>query len=156
MWLPKSRKARGRLIAAGAAGAVLAGAVGLSLVAMRDAVVFFYGPSDAALSAVPAGRTVRLGGLVSAGSVARGSDGRLRFDVTDGAGVAHVRFGGDTPDLFAEGRGVVVEGAFDQTHTFEARRVLAKHDETYMPREVAERLKANGHWQPGAPDGAAR
>ena len=145
-WLPRSRKARGRLVAVAAAGTVLSGAVGLSLFAMEDAVVFFYGPAEATPEVAPAGRTVRLGGLVEAGSVSRHSEA-VRFAVTDGAQAAQVIFHGDTPDLFREGGGVVVEGAFDASRNFQARRVLAKHDENYMPREVAARLKANGHWQ---------
>ena len=147
-WLPRSRKARSRLIAVAAAGTILSGAVALSLFAMRDGVVFFYGPSEATPGRVPAGKTVRLGGLVEVGSVTREGDGALRFEVTDGGKTAPIVFHGDPPDLFSEGRGVVVEGSFNEQRTFEARRVLAKHDENYMPREVADRLKANGHWQP--------
>jgi len=156
-WLPRSPKARSRLIAVAAAGVVLSAAVGLGLFAIQDAVVFFYGPSEANASVAPAGRTVRVGGLVTDGSVARLGDVTI-FEVTDGPGTVRVAYRGDLPDLFHEGRGVVVEGAFDRSRTFEARRVLAKHDENYMPREVADRLKANGHWQasPTAPAASAR
>lgn len=140
-----------------AAGVVLTGAVGLAFFAMENAVVFFYGPSEANEAVAPEGRTVRLGGLVTAGSVVRAGE-VTSFEVTDGPGAVRVAFRGDLPDLFGEGQGVVVEGAFDRSRTFEARRVLAKHDENYMPREVADRLKSNGHWQPSpvAPAGTMR
>ena len=150
--LPKSRKARVRLMVVAAAAPVLALAVGLSLWAMRDAVVFFYSPSEARAEKVYAGRTVRLGGLVEAGSVQRHPDGAVTFRVTDNVAVQEVRFRGDLPDLFREGQGVIAEGAFDGRGGFEARRVLAKHDEKYMPREVADRLKEKGEWRgDGAP-----
>jgi len=151
--LPKSRKARVRLIAVAVAAPVLALAVGLSLWAMRDAVVFFYGPSEAQAQQVPPGRTVRLGGLVVPGSVRREPDGAVRFKVTDNVATQEVRFRGDLPDLFREGQGIIAEGTFDASGAFTARRVLAKHDEKYMPREVAETLKQKGEWRG---DGAAR
>jgi cytochrome c-type biogenesis protein CcmE len=145
--LPTSRKARARLMAVAIAAPVLALAVGLSLWAMRDAVVFFYGPAEAQANHVPAGRTVRLGGLVETGSVRRLPGGEVSFRITDNKAVQEVRFKGDLPDLFREGQGVIAEGAFDGRGGFEARRVLAKHDEKYMPREVAEALKKNGEWR---------
>jgi cytochrome c-type biogenesis protein CcmE len=147
-WLPKSPKARRRLWAVAAAGPVLALAVGLSLWAMSDSVTFFVTPSEATEEAAPAGRAVRLGGLVEAGSVRRGADGTVTFTVGDGAARTPVTYRGDLPDLFREGQGVVAEGAFRPDRSFEASQVLAKHDETYMPREVAEKLKARGEWRP--------
>lgn len=145
--LPKSRKARVRLMAVAIAAPVLALAVGLSLWAMRDAVVFFYGPSEAQSQHVTPGRTVRLGGLVVPGSVRREPDGTVRFQVTDNKAAQEINFKGDLPDLFREGQGVIAEGAFDAGGGFTARRVLAKHDEKYMPREVADTLKKNGEWR---------
>lgn len=150
-WLPKSPKARRRLWVLAAAAPVLAAAVGLSLYAMRDSVTFFYSPSEITAEAAPAGRMIRLGGLVEAGSVQHLGDGSVRFSVTDNAASAQVRFQGDLPDLFREGQGVVAQGAFDQDRVFQATQVLAKHDETYMPREVADRLKAEGEWRGDAP-----
>lgn len=150
-WLPKSPKARRRLWVFAAVAPVLAAAVGLSLYAMRDSVTFFYSPSEVTAEAAPAGRVIRLGGLVEAGTVRHLDDGSVRFSVTDNAAVTEVRFQGDLPDLFREGQGVVAQGAFDEARVFQATQVLAKHDETYMPREVADRLKAEGEWRGDEP-----
>lgn len=151
-WLPKSRTARRRLTVVAAAAPVLALAAGLSLYAMGDAVVFFYSPAQAAEKHVPPGRTVRLGGLVQPGSVVKRADGAVLFSVADRAAVDRVLFRGDLPDLFREGQGVVAQGAFDAAGLFVAREVLAKHDERYMPREVADALKKSGEWRgDGAP-----
>ena len=151
--LPKSRKARARLMIVAIAAPVLALAVGLSLWAMRDAVVFFYGPSEAQAQQVQPGRTIRLGGLVEVGSVRRLPGGAVTFRVTDNKATQQVNFQGDLPDLFREGQGVIAERAFDAGGGFEAKRVLAKHGERYMPKEVAETLKRNGEWrgEGGAP-----
>ena len=145
--LPVSRKARRRLLAVAVTAPVLAAAVGLTLWGMRDAVVFFYAPSEARAQHVAPGRVIRLGGLVETGSVRRLPGGEVTFRVTDNAATVPVRFRGDLPDLFREGQGVIAEGAFDRTGGFEAKRVLAKHDENYMPREVADALKAKGEWR---------
>ena len=147
-FLPKSRKARRRLTVVAAAAPVLVAAVALSLYAMRDAVVFFYGPSEAAARHVPAGRVVRLGGLVQRGSVKRLQDGSMAFGIADRAAVARVTYRGELPDLFREGQGVVAQGAFDAGGRFEATQVLAKHDERYMPKEVVQALKKSGEWRP--------
>ena len=149
-WLPKSPKARRRLWVVAAVAPVLALAVGLSLYAMRDSVTFFYSPSEATPDNAPAGRVVRLGGLVEAGSVRHGTDGEVAFAVTDNLATTRVVYRGDLPDLFREGQGVVAQGAFLPDRSFRATQVLAKHDETYMPREVADRLKAKGEWRPAA------
>ena len=149
-FLPKSRKARRRLLAVAAAAPILGVAVGLSLYAMGDAAVFFYSPSQAAQKHVPAGRLVRLGGLVAPGSVQHLDDGTVRFAVADHAGRDEVAFKGDLPDLFREGQGVVTQGVFQPDGTFEAREVLAKHDERYMPKEVVDSLKKSGDWRPDA------
>jgi cytochrome c-type biogenesis protein CcmE len=139
-------------MAVAAAAPILALAAGLSLYAMGDAAVFFYSPKMAADKHVPAGRTVRLGGLVEPGSVKKLPDGAVDFTVTDNVATDRVVFKGDLPDLFREGQGVVAEGAFDRAGVFVAREVLAKHDERYMPKELADALKKSGEWRG---DGAA-
>jgi cytochrome c-type biogenesis protein CcmE len=146
-WLPKSPKARRRLWVLAAVAPVLALACGLTLWAMSDSVTFFFSPSEATPDKAPAGRVIRLGGLVEAGSVSRVGEHAV-FTVTDNAASTRVVFDGDLPDLFREGQGIVAQGSFRPDRTFEASEVLAKHDETYMPREVAERLKQKGEWRP--------
>ena len=132
-----------RLILIGALGALLAMAVALTLMGLRDSVVYFYAPSEIAAKAHD-GQRVRIGGLVEAGSVRR--DGELvRFSVMDGAGVTlPVSYHGPLPDLFREGQGVVAEGTLEATGSFTADTVLAKHDENYMPPEVKKSLEARG------------
>lgn len=139
------RKRNQRLIVIAVAGAMLVLATTLVLVGLRDSVVFFVAPSDIAEKAEP-GRRVRLGGLVVPGSV-RHEGGIVYFAVTDNAAETPVRFAGVLPDLFREGQGVVAEGQWRPGEAFEAERVLAKHDETYMPREVAEAIKERGEWR---------
>ena len=131
---------------------LLATVSALVLSAISDNLVFFYSPSDLQTRNVPDGRSIRIGGLVEAGSVKREADGRtLDFRVTDGNSAVNVVYKGDVPDLFREGQGVVAEGKLDHG-TFRAASVLAKHDENYMPREVVDALKRSGHWQEtGAP-----
>jgi cytochrome c-type biogenesis protein CcmE len=152
---PRSRKARRRLTVVAIAAPILALAVGLSLYAMRDAVVFFYGPSEARIQHVPAGRMVRIGGLVAPGSVQRLADGTLLFDIADHAAKVTAVYHGEPPDLFREGQGVVAQGMFDAAGQFQASQVLAKHDEKYMPKEVVDALKKSGEWRPGSPALAA-
>jgi cytochrome c-type biogenesis protein CcmE len=125
-------------------------AVFLVLNALNSAVAYFYTPSDLAkLDAPPAG-LVRLGGLVEAGSVAYPhQDAEVHFIIADEAARTPVVFKGLLPDLFREGQGVVVQGRFRADGAFEAMEVLAKHDENYMPREVAEALKKQGRWKEG-------
>jgi len=149
--VPKSPKARRRLMAVAVAAPVLGLGVALALYAMGDAAVFFYTPSQAQAKHVPMGRTVRIGGLVAAGSVVKAPDGRVRFVVTDKIATDRVEFQGDLPDLFREGQGVVTQGAFRSDGVFVAKEVLAKHDERYMPKDVADALKKSGQWR-GAPD----
>jgi len=141
-----TRKQR-RLILIGIAGVVLAVAAGLVLYAMTDRIVFFNAPSDLAAHPSPPGTRLRLGGLVAAGSVVKHEDGRVTFDVTDGAATVPVAYKGILPDLFREGQGVVTEGLVGADGVFSADTVLAKHDETYMPREVVDALKAQGVWE---------
>ncbi|WP_131857786.1 cytochrome c maturation protein CcmE [Bosea sp. BK604] len=144
-----SRKQR-RLMLIAAAGAVLCVAAGLVLFAMRDTIVFFYGPTEITEKGLQPGTRMRLGGLVENGSVERGPGQRVSFAVTDGKTTVRVAYEGLLPDLFREGQGVVTEGVLEGAGRFKADSVLAKHDETYMPREVADALKKQGHWQPGA------
>ena len=146
-WLPRSPKARRRLWIISAVAPVLALAIGLSLWAMTDSVTFFFSPSEVTTEKAPVGRDIRLGGLVEAGSVRHhGAD--VEFSITDNLATTRVLYRGDLPDLFREGQGIVAQGAFAADRTFHATQVLAKHDETYMPREVADRLKAKGEWRP--------
>jgi cytochrome c-type biogenesis protein CcmE len=153
--LPKSRKARRRLMVVAVAAPILAAAVGLSLYAGRSAIVFFYLPSQAHAQHVPAGQTVRIGGLVQPGSLVKEADGEVRFTITDTATAdkalaVDATYRGELPDLFREGQGVVAQGEFDRSGTFVAKNVLAKHDEKYMPKEVVDQLKKSGEWQKGA------
>lgn len=148
-----TRKRR-RLYFVFAAVAVLGLAATLVLMSFEDSLVFFRSPSDLAEKPMPAGRNFRLGGLVAEGSVVK--DGvEIRFVVTDMAENIPVRFRGLVPDLFREGQGVVAEGQLDEQGVFVASNVLAKHDENYMPPEVAESLKKAGHWEPKTEDEAA-
>lgn len=137
-----------RLMIIGVAGAVLALAAALTFAGLRDSVVFFVAPSELATKAQP-GQRVRLGGLVVEGTVRREGT-TTTFSVTDGAVEVLVRTHQELPDLFREGQGVVCEGEWIPGQAFEADRVLAKHDENYMPREVAEALKERGEWKGGA------
>ena len=141
-----TRKQR-RLALIGSSLGVLAIAVALMLNAMRDSIVFFNSPSDLAEKKVNVGARVRLGGMVKSGSLTRGDDLDIRFEVTDGNSEIPVRYRGIVPDLFREGQGVVAEGRIEPGGTFRADTILAKHDENYMPREVVETLKKQGHWQ---------
>ena len=141
-----TRKRR-RLVLIGGALCVLAVAVGLMLNAFRDSIVFFNSPSDVAEKRIPAGTRIRIGGLVKPGSVAHGDNLKIRFDVTDGNRAIAVAYQGILPDLFREGQGIVAEGALDGAGVFRADNVLAKHDENYMPKEVADALKKQGHWK---------
>ena len=136
-----------RLLLIGAGAGVLTIAVALVLVALKDSIVFFNSPTDVVEKHVAPGTRTRLGGLVKPGSLARGANLAVRFAVTDGNREIAVAYAGALPDLFREGQGVVAEGRIDGAGVFEADTVLAKHDETYMPREVADALKKQGHWK---------
>jgi cytochrome c-type biogenesis protein CcmE len=151
-----TRKRR-RLVIIGSALAVLAVAVALVLGALKDSIVFFNSPTDVVEKHVVPGNRIRLGGLVKEGSVVRGNDLAVRFDVTDGENTIAVAYQGILPDLFREGQGVVTEGVLEPSGLFKADSVLAKHDENYMPKEVADALKRSGHWneQQGQKVGAA-
>lgn len=143
-----TRKSR-RLILIASCGAVLALALGLILSAMSGSIVFFRSPAEVAAQGVPPGTRFRLGGLVKDGSVKRGPDQNVEFSVTDTNAAVPVQYRGLLPDLFREGQGIVAEGSLDAGGVFRADTVLAKHDENYMPREVADALKAQGRWQEG-------
>lgn len=124
-------------------------AVLLVMFAFSQSVAYFYMPSEIANTHLTPGTRIRLGGLVGEGSVMRGAGSAVQFAVTDpNGGVVRVRFAGILPDLFREGQGVVTEGSFEAgPEVFTADTVLAKHDEKYMPREVADKLKEQGLWQ---------
>jgi cytochrome c-type biogenesis protein CcmE len=140
-----TRKQR-RLALIGSGLAVLAVAAALVLSALKDSIVFFNSPTDVVEKNVQPGARIRLGGLVQPGSLQRGDNLSVRFEVTDGNRAVPVAYTGILPDLFREGQGVVTEGALDSAGLFRADTVLAKHDETYMPKEVADALKKQGHW----------
>jgi cytochrome c-type biogenesis protein CcmE len=128
--------------------AVLGLAAFLVLRALDSELVYFLSPSEIAAKPPAAGQQIRIGGLVEAGSVDKsGGEGVIVFTVTDLASQVAVSYRGILPDLFREGQGVVVQGAFDEAGRFVAAEVLAKHDETYMPPEVAKALKESGRWQ---------
>lgn len=141
-----TRKQR-RLVLIGSALIVLAVAAGLVLNALRDSIVFFSTPTMAAEKNIQPGLRFRLGGLVQSGSLERGDQLRVKFVVTDGNRELPVAFTGILPDLFREGQGVISEGSLDASGVFRADTVLAKHDETYMPKDVADALKKQGHWK---------
>ena len=149
-----TRKRR-RLIVLVACGVGLGTATALVLTAFRENLVFFLSPVEVAKNAPPPGRDFRLGGLVEQGSVHKETiDGHpaAAFTVTDGGATVKVTYIGILPDLFREGQGVVAFGALHPDGTFRASEVLAKHDETYMPKEVADALKKSGRWNPSAGD----
>lgn len=144
---PAATRKRRRLYAVLAGMTMLGVATALVLTAFRDNIVFFYGPSDVVGKSFGPARTLRLGGLVAEGSVKLLADGTTtEFAITDLKNTVQVRYTGLLPDLFREGQGVVSEGTMRPDGVFVAREVLAKHDETYMPREVADALKRAGRW----------
>lgn len=145
-------KKRRRLYVLIAAMACLGVAAALVLSAFNDSLVFFYSPSDVIAKQVGPDRRIRLGGLVEPGSLAR-QGVSVDFRVTDGHHTIPVHYQGALPDLFREGQGVVAEGRL-QHGRFEASTVLAKHDEKYMPPEVADALKRAGHWNPETKEAA--
>jgi len=141
-----TRKQRRFALIAGSL-AVLAAAVGLVLYALNDSIVFFHSPTELVEKNIPPGTRLRIGGLVAPGTVVKGENLAVRFEVTDGNKAVDVDYSGILPDLFREGQGVIAEGVLERPGLFRANSVLAKHDERYMPREVADALKKQGHWQ---------
>ena len=146
-----TRKQR-RLTLIGGSIGVLAIAVGLVLYGLSGSIVFFKSPTDIVEKHPGPDTRIRLGGLVKLGSVERGADLRIKFEVTDGRSEIPVRYQGVVPDLFREGQGVVCEGTLAPDGTFSADTVLAKHDERYMPKEVVDALKKSGRWREGSVD----
>jgi cytochrome c-type biogenesis protein CcmE len=145
--MARTKKARRiRMLAFG--GAALIGAAALFGFLARDAIAFFKSPTELRAESHRPDQLLRVGGLVVTGS-STASGATHRFDITDGNGTVTVAFTGVLPDLFREGQGIVAEGYW-RAGTFEATEVLAKHDENYMPKEVADALRAQGHWE-GAP-----
>lgn len=132
-----------RLALVGLGLVAIMGASGLALSALQDEAAFFYAPADVAGKAPPVGRAVRLGGMVEAGSIRKQGDGvSIAFTVTDGKASVPVTFSGITPDLFKEKSGVVAEGEFRADGSFAADNLLAKHDERYMPPQMAGKMAA--------------
>ena len=146
-----TRKQR-RTLLIGICVSVLAVAVTLVFVALKDTVAFFYSPTQITEKEIKPGQRIRLGGLVEKGSVIRGEGTVVKFAVTDTNKTIKVNFKGILPDLFREGQGVVTEGYLQADGSFKADNVLAKHDENYMPREVAESLKEQGVWKGSLPE----
>ncbi|WP_062016465.1 cytochrome c maturation protein CcmE [Aureimonas sp. AU4] len=129
--------------------AVVGAAGGLVLTALSDSVAYFASPTDILSHQPGSGQRLRLGGIVEAGSVARADGAPVRFRVTDTVESVEVTYAGLLPDLFREGQGVVAEGTVGADHVFRADTVLAKHDETYMPKEVVDDMKRRGIWKEG-------
>ncbi len=145
-----------RLTLIGSAVGVLGLALGLVLFALRDNIVFFYGPTDMVEKHVGPGVRLRIGGLVENGSLVRLAGKSVTFRITDGKDAVPVAYTGLLPDLFREGQGVVAEGALDKSGVFQADNILAKHDERYMPREVVDALKKQGKWAGPSDQAGAR
>jgi len=139
---PKRRRLTFVIIGLG----LLASAAALALIAFRDSIVFFYSPTEILAKSLPADQRIRVGGLVEEGSLERAAGGTVRFRITDLAEAVAVTYTGILPDLFREGQGVVAGGRF-QDGLFRADEVLARHDENYMPPEVADALKKSGQWE---------
>ncbi len=145
--LPATRKKR-RLYAVLAGLTMLGIAAALVLTAFEDSIVFFYSPTDLNEKELRPGQNIRIGGLVEEGSLGKAADGITHeFVVTDLSNTVKVRYKGLLPDLFRPGQGVVTEGKLGPDGVFVASEVLAKHDETYMPKEVADALKKSGKWK---------
>ncbi|MER8832150.1 cytochrome c maturation protein CcmE [Mesorhizobium sp. M0045] len=138
------------VIAAGLA--FLGVATGLTFYALGQKASYFYMPADLATASLQPGQRIRLGGLVEKGTVERSQGATVAFSVTDNQKDVKVTYTGILPDLFREGQGVITEGSFGPDGIFVADSVLAKHDETYMPKEVADGLKAKGVWQESKSD----
>jgi cytochrome c-type biogenesis protein CcmE len=135
-----TRKQR-RLVLIGSSLGVLALAAGLTLFALKDSIVFFNSPTDVVEKQVQPGTRIRLGGLVKPGTLQRGAQLAVRFEVTDGKSAITVAYQGILPDLFREGQGIIAHGQLEDGGVFVADEVLAKHDENYMPPEVAQSLQ---------------
>lgn len=148
-----ARRRRQRMMLLGGGLAVLALAAYLAATAMRDTLVYFASPTELLERAELEGERVRVGGLVEQGSIRVGEDGAVYFKVTDGASSVPARYEGQPPDLFLENNGVVADGRMIEG-LFQADNVLARHDETYMPREAVAALQQQGVWRGPDPDSA--
>jgi cytochrome c-type biogenesis protein CcmE len=146
--IPQSRRTRRRLWLFAFITPLLLISVGLALGALKKTEIYFYTPDQLYQAKVKTGETLRLGGLVKPGSVRKDSDGVLYFIVMDKLSEVRVSYKGDVPDLFREGQGVVCEGMMVDQTKMKAQTLLAKHDETYMPKNVADALKDQGEWRP--------
>ena len=142
----KRRRLWAALLGVGGVGAAAA----LTLNALSDNITLFYSPSDLAVESVGPDQFIRIGGLVEAGSLAYPQPATTRFSVSDGAAALTVEFVGELPALFREGQGIVAQGRLNPNGVFKAEEVLAKHDENYMPPEVADALKRSGEWREDA------
>jgi len=143
---PRKRR---RLAFAAALIVAGAGAAALIVYALQDNVLYFYSPTDVAQKHIRPGVAFRIGGLVEKQSVHHGRGAAISFMVTDGRTRVPVDYAGVLPALFREGQGVVAMGALNETGTFAASEILAKHDERYMPPEVVDALKRSGRWKEG-------
>jgi cytochrome c-type biogenesis protein CcmE len=141
-----TRKQKRLSVIAGAL-AFLGAATALTFYALGQKASFFYMPAELQAATLEPGQRIRLGGLVEKGTIVRGQGTQVAFSVTDMEGSVPVTYVGILPDLFREEQGVIAEGTFGADGVFVADSVLAKHDETYMPKEVADSLKAKGVWQ---------
>jgi len=133
----------------GAAAPVLILAAALTGYGLRDSISYFYTPAQAKAAHVAVGRSIQLGGLVVRGSVVRRAGGEIDFVLADKLAQSPVQYKGEIPDLFREGQGVVATGAYAADGAFIATQILAKHDEKYMPKALADSLKAQGEWRGG-------
>ena len=139
----------------------VAAATGLVIAAMGENMLYFYSPTQIGAGEAPSGPGIRVGGMVVEGSVQRGDGTEVSFTLSDGAATVDVIYAGILPDLFREGQGIVASGVLDAGHTLRADEVLAKHDENYMPPEVAEAMeiakrRAKTPAYGAAPDGAGQ
>jgi cytochrome c-type biogenesis protein CcmE len=135
----------------------VAAATGLVIAAMGENMLYFYSPAQIRAGEAPSGPGIRVGGMVVEGSVQRGDGTEVSFTLSDGAATVDVIYAGILPDLFRESQGIVASGVLDTGHTLRADEVLAKHDENYMPPEVAEALEIarRGAKMPAYPESSA-
>ena len=146
-----TRKRR-RLYVVMGAMVLLSAATALVIGAFRDNLVFFFSPTELVENSIPVGQRIRIGGLVEDGSFVQGEDGlTVHFSITDLNQNIRVSYRGILPSLFREGQGVIVQGRLENSDHFIADEVMAKHDENYMPPEVADALKKSGKWK-GQPE----
>jgi cytochrome c-type biogenesis protein CcmE len=142
-----SRKWKNRIIILALVGIAFSIATLLMLRAFEDNIIFFYSPSDLSTKTPPQDRDFRIGGLVLEGSVKRTNETTITFTITDLTHEIKASYSGIVPALFKEGQGVVALGRMDHNGIFNAQEILAKHDENYMPKEVADALKKSGNWE---------